>query len=198
MRKSFRNLLWITILATISCSEAPKGETATTSQPVYMDVPYLQDYSIKYNKQGDDQVLSEAFMDRNEVVQVSSSDGILRTHDGQFLYPGVLLEDKTYRPLTDKNISAITTYQDQFVYLDDKAVLSNAWAGSLYLKHNLPKANSLAAGSNFDFLISDGEGLQYVSKNNSGWQGTLSQDKAIGIKFDQKNQYLLDLGRKIR
>ena len=196
MRKSFRNLLWGVLLAGISCSEAPKGETATTSLPVYKDIPYLQDYSIKYNKQGDDQVLSEAFMDRNGVIQVSSSDGILRTHDGQFLYPGVLLQDKTYRPLTDKNISAMTTYQDQFVYLDDKAVLSNAWAGSLYLKHSLPKANIIAPGKDFEFLIGDGQSLQYVSKNSNGWQGALSKDKAIAIKYDQKTSSFWILGEE--
>ena len=93
MKQSFRNLLWIVLLVGISCSEAPKGETATKSLPVYKDVPYLQDYSIKYNKQKEDLVLFEAFMDRNKVVQLSSSDEILRTHDGQFLYPGVLLQD---------------------------------------------------------------------------------------------------------
>ena len=196
MRKSFRNLLWGVLLVGISCSEAPKGETATTSLPVYKDIPYLQDYSIKYNKQGDDQVLSEAFMDRNGVIQVSSSDGILRTHDGQFLYPGVLLQDKTYRPLTDKNISAMTTYQDQFVYLDDKAVLSNAWAGSLYLKHSLPKANIIAPGKDFEFLIGDGQSLQYVSKNSNGWQGALSKDKAIAIKYDQKTNSFWVLGEE--
>ncbi|GBF21550.1 MULTISPECIES: ligand-binding sensor domain-containing protein [Arenibacter] len=196
MRKSFRNLLWGVLLAGVSCSEAPKGETAATSLPVYKDVPYLQDYSIKYDKQEDDLQLFEAFMDRNGVIQVSSSDGILRTHDGQFLYPGVLLQDKTYRPLTDKNISAMTTYQDQFVYLDDKAVLSNAWAGSLYLKHSLPKANIIAPGKDFEFLIGDGQSLQYVSKNSNGWQGALSKDKAIAIKFDQKTNAFWILGEE--
>ena len=196
MRKSFRNLLWVVLLAGISCSEAPKGETAATSLPVYKDVPYLQDYSIKYDKQEDDLQLFEAFMDRNGVIQVSSSDGILRTHDGQFLYPGILLQDKTYRPLTDKNISAMTIYKDQFIYLDDQAVLSNAWAGSLYLNHNLPKANIVAPGSDFDFLISDGQSLQYVSKNSSGGQGALAKDKAIAIKFDQKTNAFWILGEE--
>tara|TARA_R100000935_G_C2841727_1_gene171516 strand:- start:17353 stop:19593 length:2241 start_codon:yes stop_codon:yes gene_type:complete len=196
MRKSFRNLLWGVLLAGISCSEAPKGETAATSLPVYKDVPYLQDYSIKYDKQEDDLLLFEAFMDRNGVIQVSSSDGILRTHDGQFLYPGILLQDKTYRPLTDKNISAMTIYKDQFIYLDDQAVLSNAWAGSLYLKHTLPKANIVSPGSDFDFLIGDGQSLQYVSKNSNGWQGALSKDKAIAIKYDQKTSSFWILGEE--
>ena len=194
MRKSFRNLLWVVLLVGLSCSEAPKGEATTASLPIYEDVPYLQDYSIKYDKQEDDLQLFSAFMDRNGVIQVASTDGILRTHDGQFLYPGILLKDKTYRPIADKNIVAMTSYQQQFVYLDDKAVLSNAWAGSLYLNHTLPKANIFAAGSDFDFLISDGTALQYVSKNNSGWQGALSKDKAISIKFDPKTKSYWILG----
>jgi hypothetical protein len=198
MKKRFRILVWAVLFTTISCSdsETPKGETAATSQPVYKDVPYKQDYSIKYNKQDKELTLSQVFMDRNGVVQISSSEGILRTHDGQFLYPGILLKDRTYRPLTDKNIVALTTYQDQFVYLDDKAVLSNAWAGSLYLKHDLPEANTFAAGTDFDFLISDGQSLQYVSKNNPGWQGVLSKDKSMAIKFDQKTNTFLILGEK--
>jgi len=196
MRKSFRNSIWALLLVTISCSESPKGETNTASLPVYKDVPYLQDYSIKYNNQEEDIILSQAFMDRNEVIQVASSEGLLRTHDGQFLYPGVLIQDKTYRPLTDKNISAMTIYKDQFVYLDDKAVLSNAWAGSLYLKHELPKANIIAAGSDFEFLISEGQKLQYVSKNKKSWTGALDKDKVIAIKFNPKNNTFWILGDK--
>ena len=61
------------------------------------------------------------------------------------------MQDKTYRPIADKNISDLSIYKNQFVYLDDKAVMGNAWAGSLYLKHNLPKATMLTSGSDFEF-----------------------------------------------
>src|SRR5690606_18511593 len=143
MRNYFKQIvLATTLLLFIACSDAPKeASTTTASLPVYKDVPYLQDYSIKYNKGKEDVSLRSAHMDRNLLIQIASSEGILRTHDGQFLYPGSLIKDRTYRPLTDKNITAIEIYQDQFIYLDDKAVLSNAWAGSLYLQHDLPKAN---------------------------------------------------------
>ena len=184
------------LLIIISCAENSEEKDSISSMPVYKDVPYLQDYSIKYNLQKEDVSLSKVHMDRNGLIQIASSDGILRTHDGQLLYPGVLMQDKTYRPLTDKNISDITIYQDQFIYLDDKAVLSNAWAGSLYLKHNLPKAYILAAGTNFEFLISDGKALQFLSKTKAPWQGSLKGDTVLGISYDATNKNFWILGEK--
>src|SRR5688572_28791012 len=135
----------------LSCSNNSKEKNSLTLQPTYQDVPYLQDYSIKYNAV-DSIGLSKVYMDRNNVIQVLSSNGIFRTHDGQFLFPGTLVEDRSYLPITDKPISGLALYQNQFVYLDDKAVLGNSWAGNLYLRHDLPNANILSAGYNFDFM----------------------------------------------
>ncbi|RTE52480.1 hypothetical protein EHW67_15520 [Arenibacter aquaticus] len=194
MKNYFHHFLGAVLLLSFSCSEAPKTETKTASLPVYKDVPYLQDYSIKYNKQQDDLLLYQAFMDRNQTIQLSGSDGVMRTHDGQFLYPGTLLKDKTYRPIADRNISAMTVYKDQFVYLDDKAVLSNAWAGTLYLKHQLPKANTFAAGNDFGFLVSDGQSLQYLHKKKPTWTGSLNNDVVKSIRFDNKNNSYWVLG----
>jgi len=194
MRNYIHHFLGALLLLSFSCSEAPKTETKTASLPVYTDVPYLQDFSIKYNKQQDDLELYQAFMDRNQTIQLSGSDGVMRTHDGQFLYPGTLLKDRTYRPIADRNISAMTVYQDQFVYLDDQAVLSNAWAGTLYLKHQLPKANILAAGSDFDFLVSDGKSIQYLNKEKPTWKGSLNNDLVKAIRFDKKTDSFWVLG----
>src|SRR5690554_1870198 len=198
MRNYFQQIVLATILLLfIACSETPKEASPTTaSMPVYKDVPYLQDYSIKYVADNKDLSLKSAFMDRNLLIQIASSDGILRTHDGQFLYPGILMKDKTYRPLTDKNITAIETYRDQFIYLDDKAVLSNAWAGSLYLQHSLPKAHILSPGKDFGFLISDGQSLQYVSKDQTPWKGNLDNESILTIKFDEKTNLFWILGKK--
>src|SRR5690606_479259 len=156
------SVLGILSFLVLSCSNAGKEKNASALQSSYQDVPYLQDYSIKYDL-ADSIGISKVYMDRNNVIQILSSQGILRTHDGQFLFPGTLIKDRTYRPITDKQISGLTLYQDQFVYLDDKAVLSNAWAGNLYLEHGLPEAHILAGGSNFDFMISDGKSLQFLS-----------------------------------
>ena len=71
----------------------------------------MQDLSIKYYKEAEDVLLSKAFMDRNGVIQIMSSQGVLRTHNGQFLYPGTLIADRTYRPMMDKNIVDLATYK---------------------------------------------------------------------------------------
>src|SRR5690606_9553780 len=198
MRNYFKQIvLATTLLLFIACSDAPKNASSTTvSLPVYKDVPYLQDYSIKYDADNTEISLKSAHMERNLLIQIASSEGILRTHDGQFPYPGSLMLDKTYRPLTDKNISAIEVYRDQFIYLDDKAVLSNAWAGSLYLQHDLPKANILSPGKDFGFLISDGQSLQYISKDQTHWKGNLDNESVLAIKFFEATNTFWILGKK--
>lgn len=175
-----------------SCNGSSEDKAQTTVTPIYKDVPYTQDYSIKYNT-ADNQDISNAFMDRNGTIQALSTPGILRTHGGQLLHPGTLIKDKTYRPLTDKNISGLTTYQNQFVYLDDKTVLSNAWAGNLYLPHELPNAKILAAGADFDFLISDGKTLQLLSKNKPSWKGEIN-DLVLEILYDSDKNIFWILG----
>lgn len=197
MKNTKLYLLWALVFLFISCSEHTKKNMSTTSSlPVYEDAPYLQDYSIKFSIGQSDLKLSKVYMDRNKVIQVSSSEGILRTHDGQFLYPGTLVQDKTYRPLTDKKITDIARYQNQFVYLDDKAVLSNAWAGSLYFKHELPEAYILSGGGNFEFLISDGTSLQFLSKTKAPWQETLTNATVKDIKYDVNTKSFWVLSQK--
>ncbi len=181
-------------LLVLSCSSPNKEKDLTSKIPTYKDIPYPQDYSIKYNSTTDEN-FTKVHMDRNGVIQIISSDGILRTHNGQFLYPGTLMKDKTYRPLTDKNIQDLTTYQNQFVYLDDKAVLSNAWAGSLYLKHELPNAKILSAGNDFEFLVSDGKTLQFLSKNKAPWKGE-TDDEVLEILYDSSKKTFWILGSK--
>ena len=194
MQKVNRFFLGIFSLLILSCSNQNKQGITIGSLPVYKDVPYLQDLSIKYNLK-DSVSISKVYADRNKVIQVLSSKGILRTHNGEFLYPGTLIEDKTYLPITEKHISGLTVYQDQFVYLDDKAVLSNAWAGNLYLKHNLPKANIVTAGADFDFMISDGKALQFLSKNKGPWEGTIGDDDVLDIRYSEAKKLFWILGQ---
>ena len=193
-RKFFFLLILITVFFW-SCT-VPQAENLSNPQPVYKDTPYIQDLSIKYYKQDDNLKLSKTFMDRNGVIQVMSSAGLLRTHAGQFLYPGKLIGDRTYRPLTDKAIKDILLYQDQFVYLDDKAVLSNAWAGALFIKHGLPEASHFASGKGLEFMVSDGKSLEYLSDNKVAWHGSISQDKVVNIKGDVKSGNFWILGSK--
>jgi hypothetical protein len=81
------------------------------------------------------------------------------------------------------NIVDMQLYNNEFVYLTDKAVLSNAWAGTLYLKYNLANAKCLAGGSNFDFLIGSDNGFQYISKAGKLWESDLTAE-LVDIVFD--------------
>ncbi len=172
----------------------PSEENSTKIQPVHQDVPYVQDYSIKYYKASEEDVLQEVYMDRNNVIQALSDQGLLRTHDGQFLYPGELIADRTYRPLTDKHISDMTVIDNQFVYLDDVAVLSNAWAGKLFIRHGLPKARIFAGSADFQFLVSDGKALEFLSENEVVWKGNMSGDIVLDIRFDKQTGDFYVLG----
>ncbi len=171
-----------------SCSRSKEKKG---NQPVYKDVSFLQEYSIKYNKEDETLSLRKVFADRNNVVQLISSNGLLKVFAGEFLYPGTLVSERMYRPVADKKVNGITLYRNQFVYVDDKAVLSNAWAGNLYAKHSLPKASMLEGGNDFDFLVSDGQSLQYVKDSTVQWSGTV-QSPLLDIRFDNgKNIFWL-------
>ena len=183
MRKIIINSFFISSLFFIACS-SPSSKESNNNQPVYQDKPFLQELSIKYYKQQKDLELSKVYMDRNGVIQVMSSEGLLRAHDGQFLYPGQLIPDKTYRPMSDKAISDISMLDNQFIYLDDKAVLSNAWAGKLFIKHGLADANMFTHVDQFKFLVSDGKVLEYLADGKVAWNGLLNGDKAIEIRHD--------------
>lgn len=197
MRKinRYRSIYLLSAIVLLSsCGNEETTQEPTASLHSYEDVPYEQDYGVKYNT-SDDWALSQAYTDRNGVINILSSEGVLRTHDGQFLYPGTLVKDKTYRPLEDKNISGLGLYEDQFILLDDKAVFSNAWAGSLYLTHNLPNAKIMEAGEGFDFLVSDGQNIQFLSKTKAPWSGALKDDNVLQIRYAPSKKTFYILGR---
>lgn len=165
--------------------------------PGYPDTVFRQDFSIKYRigkvKNADNIRLEKVFCDRNGVVQVLSSEGLLRTSGGEFLYPGELVTDVSYRPMLNKKIKNMGIYDDQFVYVDDKAVLSNAWAGKLYCRHSMPEVSLFSGGADFSFLISDGRSLQYISNSKLLWDAR-SADSVTDILFDKSRNLFWILG----
>lgn len=148
----------------IGCSVPWASAQNRLGQPVHADKPFLQDFSVKYTSSQPGTVLLSACADRNGSIRVFSSAGLLLTHDGQFLYPGSLRPDNRYRTTVSKKIQGLISHRGQFVLVDDKAVFSNAWAGSLHLPHRLPGARILAGGADDDFLISDGGSIQYLTR----------------------------------
>lgn len=166
-----------------------------TAQPVYEDVAYQQDFSVKYELSDTTEKLLRVVSDRHGVVQVLSSKGLLKLYGGEFLYPGTLVRDKTYRPIADKKISGLDVYRDQFVYVDDKAVLANAWAGNMFARHTLPSASVLRGGRAFDFLITDGKKIQYVSDSLVAWQGEATHP-VVDMLFDSTRNVFWILGKE--
>src|SRR5690606_39330542 len=100
MRKQLLFTL-ILFISLFSCSEKKMSGT----QAAHVDLPYQQDYSIKYNSTDSGTVLHKVYADRNGVVQILSSKGLLHPFSGAMLYPGTLVPDDTYRPMKDKKIS---------------------------------------------------------------------------------------------
>jgi len=174
----------------ISCSEKE-----VTNQPVYQDVAFQQDFSKKFDLQLEGVTLKNVYSDQHNVIQIYSSAGLLKTYAGEFLYPGTLVPDKTYRPMADKKIMNLDLYNDQFVYLEDKAVFSNAWAGNLYSRYTLPNASLFEGGEDFAFLISDGQSLQYLKDSKAVWQGK-NTEPVTDILFDKSRNAFWLLSKK--
>ncbi|MCF0072091.1 hypothetical protein LZD49_16545 [Dyadobacter sp. CY261] len=182
----FTSLLLLTTIA-ITKAQGPS---------VYKDKPFLQDFSVKYYADTMQSSLLKVAADRNGVVQMLATEGLRHTYDGQFLYPGKVVPDRNYRYMKDKHISGLIRYENQLVYLTDQVVFSNAWAGTLFSKHNLPKAKIFAGGKDFTFLISDGESLELIKDSKSLWNGKLPDDAAIAVAFQSNANQFWILGKK--
>ncbi len=169
---------------------------AQTKQPVYQDKPFLQDYSIKFYTKNDAVSPQKAYSDRNGNIKIYSSAGLLVPHNGQFLYAGNLIADNTYRTIQNKNIKGISLYENQFVLLDDETIFSNAWAGSLFAKHELSDAKLFIGGKNFNFLISNGKALQLIDKTQTLWTLSDLKDEIIDLKFQSSTNLFWILSKK--
>jgi len=195
MRYSYLLLIIAVLFSACNSNKAPgeEQETGSEKQPVYSDTPFEQEYSVKYYL-GDDmqnRLLTDVSANRNGKIRVLSDKGLLMPDNGSLFYEGEFVQDISYAPVIPKKITAIDTYKDHTVYLDNKHVFSNAWAGLIQIEHGLPKARVFAGGKDFDFLVSNGEDLVYVNKKGEKlWSGTLKGVKQIKYQTS-KERFLL-------
>jgi hypothetical protein len=175
------------ILCLLVIFSACRQEERQTPSPIYNDVAFQQEFSIKYDIIDSTATLKKVRSDRNGMIQVLASTGLLKPFAGEFLYPGTLVKETTYRPLADKEIRGLSLYKEHFVYADPKAILSNAWAGQLYARHTLQNPVQLAGGDDFSFLISDGKHLQFIKDSALAWEGN-AKNALIDIVYDQKRK----------
>jgi len=194
-----RILIWTLLIATIilliSCSDDGIHKHDSI-QPVYSDRPYLQDYAIKYNFTDTNITPKKVYTDRNGVVQILASNQLYRPNNGHFQYPGTIAPDIRYRPMADKSITDMLICEDQFVYMDSKAVFSNAWAGKLFIKHQLPKAKYLCAESKTSFLVTDGYNLKYIQDSKIIWDHHLTNSEIVSIEYNKIGYEFLILTNK--
>ncbi len=181
----------------MACSR--ENKTSVTSltnekgQPVYIDKPFIQEYSVKYYLKDEQKKngISALSADRNGNIFALSGEKILVPENGSLFYSGTFTPDIAYTPMLRKNIRAITTYENQVVYLDDRQIFSNAWAGKIQIDHGLPEAKFFAGGKDFHFLVSDGNQLGYINQSGETlWTGTFEGLKEI--KYSSSgNRYIL-------
>ena len=164
---------------------------AQATAQTYIDKPYDQDYSTKF-KLGEplkNSVLLGVASDRNKVVSVLSSGGLLQPWEKN------LVADLRYRPLTDLKIMAVERYENQFVYLTDKAVLSNAWAGRFYIEHGLKTASHFAVAHDFTTLVAAKGELALFQGGKKTWNKSFAEFDPIELLFDGNGQRFLILAK---
>jgi hypothetical protein len=164
--------------------------------PAYQDSPFLQEYSIRYYFNSDTIHLWKIGCDRNGDIKIMTSAGLYKPFDGQFLYPGTLEKDHSYRPVEKKKLTDMLIFKDQFVYLDDQAVFSNAWAGKLFDMHALADARLFEAGEDFNFLVTDGKNICLLNNTGTLWQGTFPDTKILSVRYDASRKIYWLLGSK--
>jgi len=182
MKNIIRAAIYIIILSTLSSSHAGNIHN------FYEDRPFLQDYAekIPLSPELTGTKLSTVCSDRNGRILVLSEKGLLQVHKGE------LVPDRQHRPLLDMQIINMVTYRDQFVYLTDKAVLSNAWAGKLYVPHKMAEVDLFEMGGNFVFLAAGKDTLAYFEKTKNIEKLKTDQQHIKQLLFDRKrNRFLI-------
>ncbi|WP_187175742.1 hypothetical protein [Algoriphagus sp. AK58] len=175
----------------LGCFFLPLFVHGQTAKQVHRDRVFQQDYAVKYVGDNEAKERFSLAVDRNGTIQVLEKGKLLRPAFGAFQQDGILVADQSYLPMKDKNILAIIQHEDQLVYLDDKAVLSNAWAGDLYLMHDLKNPYALTGGKEMDFVVVSPNQLQYLKKGQKTSAISISEP-ILDLRFDSKrNRFLL-------
>ncbi|RLD63194.1 MAG: hypothetical protein DRI95_12035 [Bacteroidetes bacterium] len=169
----------------IVCVFASISLTAQT----YIDKPFVQDYADKFDLSNNpaDVKLLQVRSDRNKRIIVLSSEELLQPWGKK------LTKNQLYRPLTDMNIIAIERCNNQFVYLTDKAVLSNAWAGKFYIDHGIINPTHFVVAPDFTTLIAAKGKLVLFQNRKKIWNKTLNGFEPIKMIFDENGKRFLIL-----
>jgi len=180
------------LISLVVCGSSGLAVAQKLRPNAYPDRPYLQDYSIKYYLQDSTVQLRSICTDKDGRVRILTSAGLMQPTGGQFQYPGQLRPDRSYTPMVNRKLAGMTLLNGQLVFLDDRAVLSNAWAGKVYAPHSLSSAARVAAAPNFTFLVADTHRLVLIANNAIIDEKAAPQQPILDMVFDApRNRFLL-------
>jgi hypothetical protein len=157
----------------------------------YADTPYLQDCTEKYGFSADvtGTELITVISDRNKSINVLTSEGLLQPSEKK------LVKDMRYRLLSDLKIVSAGLYRDQFVYLTDKAVLSNAWAGKFFIRHAIENISHFAMGDDFSVLVAASGELAFFSDSEMIWEESPDDFEPLKLLFNEKEKHFIILSK---
>ncbi len=173
-----------------------------SAQKKHTDKPFVQDYADKFelNDSFKNTKLLQVSSNRDNVISIVSSSGLLLPWDKK------IVQDSRYIPFADMKVVSTVRYKDQIVYLTDKAVLSNAFAGKLYLDHGVKNPTHFVMGNDFKTLVVANGSAGLFQNDKKVWSNSLTSFKPIEVIFDQdanrffiltnKEVYQLDAANK--
>ncbi|UCF14949.1 MAG: hypothetical protein JSW59_16185, partial [Phycisphaerales bacterium] len=179
------NIFCVMILTTFIIAPLTHSTDAAHS---YQDLPFLQDYAqkIPLSEELAGAKLSAVRADRNGRILVLSDKGLLQIHKGE------LVPDRLYRPIRDMRVQGLQIYRGRFIYLTHRAVLSNAWAGKVFMPHKMPEAAFFEMGSDFDFLLASENALAYFRKGKYVEEPEIPRTGIRQLLFDRRrNRFLV-------
>lgn len=160
--------------------------SVSVAQVTHRDRPFVQEFAIKYDAST---TLNAVASDRNGNIQLLSDGGLKKLTHGELLWPGKVVEDNTYRFMKDKSIVALTEVEDQFVYLDEKVIFSNAWAGHLYVDHKVENPIGFLGFSYSDFIVFNAHKLNFVRDGTVLWSISSNQPILEVVKSSHPTKF---------
>lgn len=178
MHRLFRPLYFLFILI-LGCSCEENAEVPT-SKLQHVDLAFEQCYAVKFETTSSVDLYTVE-SDRNGDIQILTSAGLYHCQGGQMLYPGELVPYRRHRPMLDMQLSALSLQSEQFLYANQEALFSNAWAGLKYLPHGLKTPNLISAGTDESYLLAQGDKLAWIKGDGSRWEGEVANQDILAL-----------------
>lgn len=148
----------------------------------HIDKPFKQDFADKYElvESIQNTKLQKVGSNRNNSIYMLSDVGILQTGEN------TIAKNTFYRPFSSMKILDMDVHEGQFVYLSDVAVLSNAWAGKVFIDHKMKKPVCFKMSTDFSSLIA-GEGeIAFFLNGKESWRHKEKDFNPVKIIDDKK------------